>query len=411
MNAVNAIALSAIIALSGWLRDGLKEYDAKNYDKAIAHLSKVCESKEKGADRFRDIALFYRAKSYQERKKNKEALADLARLTKEYQKSIFCANARKLYLNLGGDPNKLLPAISPKQVWEKFVAAAKAGNTDAALKLSTGAWHEMLQKTIRRNGNGGKRLAREFGKIPFVAGKAIIGKGKNAGTATLAMRPQHNRDDEILLDFILDEKGSRWLIKGFKGMKRMRRQGVGISNLNNLKQIGLACRMYSNCKNENFPPNLNALKTEGFLENDAIYLWTHSKTSQKIPFIYCPGLTEASSVEFMLAAAPMPLDGMRETLYVDGHAKTVSEKEFKRLAASQKWAPRGVLKKKDIPKNKRVLIEKLIKQLGSKEFKIRRDAKKSLVSMGYEATPILEEHLKSPDPEIKMSVKEILNIQ
>lgn len=405
MNAVNAIALSAIIALSGWLRDGLKEYDGKNYDKAIANLTKVCESKKKVADRFKDIALFYRAKSYQARKKNKEAIADLATLTKKHPTSTYSAVARKLYLKLGGDPKKLLPAVSPKQVWEKFVDAAKAGDVDTMLKLSTESWRELVKR------GGKKRLMQEFGEIPFVAEKEIIGKGKNAGTATLAMRMLNNQNNVITLEFILDEKGSGWLIKGFKGMTRMRRHDVGISNLKNLQQIGLACRMYSNVHNENFPPNLNALKTGGFLENDAIYLWTNSKTGKKIPFIYCPGLTEASSIDFILATAPMSVNGMRETLYVDGHVKNISEKKFKKIAATQKWNPMDVVKKEDIPKDKKALIEKLIKQLGNKKFKVRRDAKKSLISMGYEATPILEDHLKDPDPEIKMSLKEILHIK
>ncbi|NOY74291.1 MAG: hypothetical protein GXP32_00675 [Kiritimatiellaeota bacterium] len=167
--------------------------------------------------------------------------------------------------------------------------------------------------------------------------------------------------------------------------------------------------MYSNVYNDIYPPTLKILKKEGFLENDEIYLWANPENGGKFPFIYCAGLTEASSVDFILAAAPIALNGYREALYVDGHVKRIPEKEFKRQAVAQKWNLTALWSDKKIPKEKARLIEKLVKQLGSDEFALRRNAKKQLISMGFEAFSILQKHVKDPDPEIKISVKEILN--
>ncbi|MCK5845030.1 MAG: hypothetical protein KAG97_10000 [Victivallales bacterium] len=140
MNTLNAIALSGLLALSGWLHDGLTDYKAKNYEKAIIALTKVCDSKLKGSDRFKDVAFYYRAKSLLALKKKEKALEDLTALLVKHRSSEFAAETRKLYLASGGDPGQLLPERSPKEVWLTFMTAAKKGDLDAAMKLSTGKW-------------------------------------------------------------------------------------------------------------------------------------------------------------------------------------------------------------------------------------------------------------------------------
>jgi len=187
--------------------------------------------------------------------------------------------------------------------------------------------------------------------------------------------------------------------------------------MNNLKQIGLSCRIYSNDYNEKFPPNLNALKTEGYLENETVYLWTNSKTNKTFPFIYSPGHNEAGSVDTMLAAAPMAVNGKREVLWLDGHVKTISEAEFIKNAKGQKWKLKGVMKKKDVPAEAKKRVLALIAKLADKDFGVRKKAKEELKKIGDNAYPFLEENQRNiikdkfpdhKDPEVKMTIKEIL---
>lgn len=403
---LKASIIAILISLSTWLHDGLKSYEAKKYDDAITNLTKVIE-KDVPQNRYRDVALFYRAKSYEAKKDKKKALADLLLLIQKFPASYVAKPSVALYKKLGGDMKKILPADSPTKVWEKFVAAAKAGDLKGALKISTGQWKELV---ITESENDPEELKREFSREEIAVGEEQIGKGEQKGTATLALTADHGQ--VITLEFIINKKTNSWIISGYQEMDRRRggrRGGTSISNINNLKQIGLGCRMYSNDHNENFPPNLDALKTEGFLENEAVYLWTNpTNQKEKAPFIYAPGYTEEDDVETMIAAAPKAVNGKREVLWLDGHVKAISENEFIKNAKTQKWRLKGLLKKEEIPEKIKKKVLALISKLADKDFDIRKKAKAELIKLGDSAFPFLEENKNHKDPEVKITIKDIL---
>lgn len=62
----------------------------------------------------------------------------------------------------------------------------------------------------------------------------------------------------------------------------------------------------------------------------------------------------------------------------------------------------------DVPAARREEILGLIRQLGAQDFKIRSKARAQLKEIGDEAGALLKEHLNDPDPEIALSVKELL---
>lgn len=105
--------------------------------------------------------------------------------------------------------------------------------------------------------------------------------------------------------------------------------------LNNLKQIGLALRMYSNVYEEAFPEEigrtgLQELAESGFLVNREVYecpsttdnVADSSFISTSSSYCYAGGLSEASSVDSAIAG---DRSGNHEKfgnlLFVDGHVK------------------------------------------------------------------------------------------
>jgi hypothetical protein len=407
MEALQAGILSLLITLSGLLNDGLKSFEAKEYDKAVSKFSLLLKKSEKEV-RFNDIALFYRAESYHELDQKDKAVSDLLTLITKYKSSKYLAASRKLYKAWGGDMGKLLPAESPKQVWGRFIKAVQKGDKKAAAALSTGTWLEQLSR------QSVAEIQKNINREEITIRSETIGTGDNAGTATLVLAVSK---DLISMLFELDKETNSWLIAGPDIKKLQERGGSGagerrrviISNINNLKQLGLACRMYSNVYNENFPPTLNALKTEGFLVGaDRVFLWTNIKTGKKLPFIYAPGYNESDSVETMLAAAPMPVNGKREVLWIDGHVKSISEEQFIKNAKAQRWRLKGLVKKGEVPVDQQKLAKELIAKLADDDFDVRKKAKAELIKMGDNAYPFLEENINNPDPEVKMTIKEIM---
>jgi hypothetical protein len=417
MNLLLAIAMSALISVSGWLNEGLKALEKKDYDFAIENLSKITKENSEGT-RIYEVALFYRAQAYQGKKENDKALAELTALLKGGCGKELRGDAKKLYLSLGGKPEKLHPEDSPKKVWETFTGLAAKGDMKSALDLTTGQWRMMLSQVFEANPkNNMTKESIEVARSGFiqeitkgVVGDETLPEDPETGTAILAIT-NVDKGMNVKMGFSLDRDSNRWLISSYMpDMQRARAKVLEISNMSNLKQIGLACRMYSQDYKERFPPDFDALIKGGYLENTKIYLWTNPDDQSKEKFVYCPGLTESSSVDFMLAAAPRPANGKREVLYVDGHAASIAEEDFQKAAKTQNWNLAGLVKvdKKDIPEAKQKLIRDLVAKIADPKAEVRQDAKKKLREMGAEALPVIEEFKNSSDPEIKLEVREIL---
>ena len=108
-----------------------------------------------------------------------------------------------------------------------------------------------------------------------------------------------------------------------------------ISCTNNLKQIGLSFRMYSNVYSEAYPSlngrtGLQILATEGFLENTNVYCCP--STTDKVEntgdisanssYCYAGGINEASSVDSAIAGDRTNNHAKYgNLLFVDGHVK------------------------------------------------------------------------------------------
>lgn len=108
-----------------------------------------------------------------------------------------------------------------------------------------------------------------------------------------------------------------------------------ISCKSNLKQIGLAARMYSNVYFEEFPnfngrTGLQMLATNGFLENTQVYICPSTEDdvaittdiSANASYAWAGGLNEASSVDSAISAdRAFNHTNWGNVLFVDGHVK------------------------------------------------------------------------------------------
>ncbi|HCE42029.1 MAG TPA: hypothetical protein DET40_00585 [Lentisphaeria bacterium] len=422
MNFMLALAMSALISVSGWLNEGLKALEKKDYDAAISSLSKITKENSAGT-RIYETALFYRAQAYQGKGDKDKALVDLAALLKGECGKELRVEAKRLYVEYGGKPEKLLPEDSPAKVWAKFKELSGNGDFKKALELTTGEWKTLLSRFGGAGGAGAEGAAMESFTREITKGDVgaeTMPENPEEEQATLEIR-NPEKAFSFKMGFVLDKESNRWLICSFRpeaanfrnaaGAPRAHpQQNENMKNLVKLKQIGLGVRMYSQEHKENFPAGFDELITGGYLENTEMYVWISPEDGSKDKFIYCPGLNESSSVDFLLAAAPRPAKGKREVLYTDGHAAVITEEEFQKSAKAQNWKVPVVSKveKKDIPEERQKLIRGLVVQIGDSKPEVRQDAKKKLREMGAEAYPILEEFVNHPDPEIKLEIKNIL---
>jgi hypothetical protein len=200
---------------------------------------------------------------------------------------------------------------------------------------------------------------------------------------------------------------------GKPGQPGRRARATGIRCSSNLKQIGLACLMYSGEFDGAFPPNTEVLPRDGYL--NAGPTWRCPARAQPVPkamtdYTYIgAGLRDDNNQPTRTVIAYCTHHpGQLIALFADCHVQVMQGgiAQAKRSGWIFKTAPQMPIE--DVPAATRKTVEQLISQLGDADRKVRRAARDQLNDMGNNALPVLQKHRNHEDVEVRMTVRELL---
>jgi predicted negative regulator of RcsB-dependent stress response len=398
-----ALILAALVSLSGDFHNGVRELEKGNPDKAVALLTKVIYAKG-GVTDLHELALLHRAEAYAKLKKTDMALTDLSTLVHLTKNADRRKKAIAQYKKAGGRLSRLLPKHSPTQTLNVLAQAIEDEDFKKARKYIGGEIEVMLNTAdkVYQAMEGGSILEEMASEVEDMI---VVSSEIDTNTATATAVIEWDAIFTVGLTMV----DHHWQLDNlihFAEERRGRHEHRGqSSDMSTLSSIGKGLKMYSMDHNEAFPPKLTDL---GDYLGDMAVTWTHPKTQKAIPLLYRADLTEASDSSFMHIATPVPVDGKRLVLYLDGSVTHITEKEFTTAATKQGWKLPDLIKKADVSKDIAKDVKELITQLGDASSKVRAGARMRLKKIGADAYPFLKEHTKHKDPEVRAAVKELL---
>ncbi len=406
--------LALLVMLLGLLQDGLKKLEAEDYPGAIAAFTKVIEQKEADAD-LRDRALLWRAVAYGKSGQLDQAKADLAKLLTGTRNADLRGQAFVAFTQLGGDPKLLLPKETPQQAFERTRKLGVEKDLRGFRKRLEGDLAGLLamaERTIAAEGQG-ETAGELLGLCTEINyGGSEIGEGRDFGTATVTAMVE-----ELALTLQLVAVGDEWHFATLTDAKsagvvalppEMAAKRDQTRLLSNLKQIALALMMYANDHGGAFPKDLK--EAMPYLGEPSLLEFTDPATGKVVPLLY-HSIGNESAVATPSAtytvATPTSIDGKRVVAFADGHVVEVAEEEFLKTAKAQGWkvGPQEPVK---VDEDIAAKAEALIKQLGDPKPAVRKAAYEALKGLGDQAGPILEKHRDHPDPEVRLTIRELL---
>ncbi len=112
--------------------------------------------------------------------------------------------------------------------------------------------------------------------------------------------------------------------------KTARTQAVSASDMNNLRQVGVALKMYE-ADNGKYPAALSELAPK-YVSSSNLLEFTDRRTNSHTPWLYRNPMAATSDANEIVIAAPTAgPDGKRTAGFADGSVRTISEEEFQKL--------------------------------------------------------------------------------
>ncbi len=258
-----------------------------------------------------------------------------------------------------------------------------------------------------------------YGNALFVDGHVKGYAGANAETPPPQSQPIASKPRRSNLEKMAAAAKKTLAILGaplLPALAMSRESARKISCTNNLKQIGLALRMYSNVYDEHFPPGndakgLDMLRSTGFLENPRVFVCPCRKdvkpaksgeplTDQTTSYLYIGGLTEADNPETPIACdKPNNHDKYGNILFVDGHVRGYAGADWmdKFNETRKKWRATATVRRITTPAATKELMGKTIIKhfecedapLSAVLTKIKKLAKRQGATLDFDYKPPL----------------------
>jgi hypothetical protein len=280
------------------------------------------------------------------------------------------------------------------KTWQRFTAAVKNKNMANARRFVSGGWAEEL----KINDSHLTLLAWELSKNPV----SFVREFRKGDKYFLVLK---SRVCPITLTFI-EKDGAftidDWVAKELpmtaqtvikedvgNALVKIKLAGVRLK----LRGIGKEVRNYFQKQREKIYPDF-----KNFAINFESMTFIHPETSKKrkiIPIL--SGYTFVGQGNYIIAITDCTIAGKIYAVFEDGHVRGISPNYLdiikNNFALTQPGNPQHI---------------KYVEDLAHKDRKVRATAKKDIIALGLEIAPFLRSQLSNKDPEVKMSVKEIL---
>ena len=405
------ISLAALLSFFTQVEESFRHMEDGEYAKAAEVLTHVIGS-EYAKTPVAEFARLNRAEAYIKLKIPREAQPDLAYLINHSENDELVKRARLLFAEVDGDLADFLPRRSAADTAQGVLDAWGAKQFDKVAPHISGelAAAFKVYETVHAAKLEGQTIYGVVGEL--IENGRIVSVRTNGlnqaevvvqadGVYTLQMEP-------VAAEWRFTElKGYTDEVEKHYERAMSRYEQVRHANINRLKRLGVAVALYRT-ENDAYPPEYESL-SEYLNVSLPILDWTHPETQKTSAFLFREAIVESVPSETLVMAAPVAFKGKREVLRVDGSVAVIAEERFKALAAQQGWMIVELAAMAEVPEKIRDKVKALLGVLKSGTFKERRAAKKRLQELGPLAYPILMEYKDSADPELRVTVQELLN--
>jgi hypothetical protein len=392
------LTLAAWLAISSAFHQGLQHLQQREYAPAVAQFTLVCQQDGPGNSLLPPARLF-RAQAHEALGQTAPALEDLAWLLRVEAAPALLPAAREAYARLGGKPEALLPTTGPRQAWERFLQACAGRKYSDALALGT---------PVFRHTVGGTPDA--------LAAWWLAGEQEWTNTEIVTERLNSRASPPTAL-LVLGTVQGEFVRVGFVRQEgEWRLEHIATLNLSTdpdrhwvrLVELGHWLTAYADEHQGLFPPDLQALAKLELLDREDLD-YRAAPGAPPVAYLYCPGLGRNDADQGkLLAALPVAQEGYRTVLYADGRVADLPEAQFAAAAIAQRWYPVGLAKTGQLTPQQEQQLRALIVQLGDEHADVRRAAREQLRQAGAAAFPLLDELRQSPDPELRLTARELL---
>lgn len=340
---------------------------------AIEHYSSVISAPIRAPD-FVTEAILGRSKAYAALGQVERAHTDLHQLLDQAEAPSARARVIQAFIETGGRPEDWLPRESPLETLAQF----RAIPTESLSVLRKNIQSDSLTATMTATSDG------VMMESDFIAS---AGKWK-----LIKIRVQ-------------DEGKPMADIPTLDPRLLMAKRGEALEELPGLVSALLT---FAATSGQAFPDHLDQLDS-GIRRNPEIHTWTYPETSRGLPYLFRVGLNPTlARPQTLVAAAPLPWQGLRECCDLAGRVQIMPEREFKNRAWEEGWRLPELCPRDKAPRELQQRMAEIEKAVLLASPAERNAARRELRERGRAACPWLHDWLDSPEPELRALAQQLL---